>query len=339
MKILYGIAATGNGHISRSRIIVDVLRKKGHLVDVILSGRDEKDLFDIDDLKPFKVKRGFTFVTKKGKIRYIKTLLESKIIEFFKDIKSIDNKYDLVITDLEPISAYAAKLYKIPSMGIGHQYSFYKNIPMKMNMKFASVFIPKMYSPVDFSIPFHFNHFNQSILPPIIDPIFYEEGNDNQCNEDILVYLAWENLNSIISVFEKISNNFIIYTNTESIKKCGNITLKPFSNIPFKKDLIKCSGLITNGGFELPSEALFLGKPMLCKPLGGQPEQQHNVEILQELKYATICNKIDIHNVENWIKNKINVRIPFKSPINLIIDIIENPNMDFSSKVMELWDK
>ena len=339
MKILYGIAATGNGHISRSRIIVDVLRKKGHLVDVILSGRDKKDLFDIDDLKPFQVKKGFTFVTKKGKIRYIKTLLESNLIEFLKDIKSIDNKYDLVITDLEPISAYAAKLHKIPSMGIGHQYSFYKNIPMKMNMRFASVFIPKMYSPVDFSIPFHFHHFNQSILPPIIDPIFYEEGNDNQCNEDILVYLAWENLNNIISVFEKISNNFIIYTNTESIKKYGNITLKPFSNIPFKRDLIKCSGLITNGGFELPSEALFLGKPMLCKPLGGQPEQQHNVEILQELKYATICNKIDIHNVENWIKNKINVRIPFKSPINLIIDIIENPNMDFSSKAMQLWDE
>ena len=77
MNILYGIAATGNGHISRSRVIVDALRKKGHSIDVLLSGRDKKDLFDIDDLKPFEVKKGFTFVTKKGKISYIKTVLKS----------------------------------------------------------------------------------------------------------------------------------------------------------------------------------------------------------------------------------------------------------------------
>tara|TARA_X000000368_G_scaffold399433_1_gene370395 strand:+ start:4519 stop:5589 length:1071 start_codon:yes stop_codon:yes gene_type:complete len=338
MNILYGIAATGNGHISRSRVIVDALRKKGHSIDVLLSGRDKKDLFDIDDLKPFEVKKGFTFVTKKGKISYIKTLLESSLIEFFNDIKSIDNSYDLVITDLEPISAYAAKVNKIPCIGIGHQYSFYKKIPMKINMKFASIFIPKMYSPVNFSIPFHFHHFNQLIFPPIIDPIFYKELNNSQYNGNILVYLSWEDLNDMISILEKISNNFIIYTKIKSIKKHQNITLKPFSNLGFKKDLMQCSGLITNGGFELPSEALFLGKPMLCKPLGGQPEQQHNAEILQELGYATICDKIDVNNIENWIKNKINVRIPFKNPIDLIINIIENPTIDFSDQIIELWE-
>ena len=339
MNILYGIAATGNGHISRSRIIVDALKKRGHSVDVILSGRDKKDLFDIDDLKPFQIKKGFTFVTNKGKISYLKTILKSSPIQFLNDIKSIDNNYDLVITDFDPISAYAAKKHKIPCIGIGHQYSFYKNIPMTIKMKFISILFPRIYAPANFPIPSHFYHFNQSIIPPFIDPKFYAADSTYQKKSNTLVYLPWENLKNMISIFRKIEGEFILYTNIESIEKHGNITLKPFSNITFKEDLIQCSGLITNAGFQLPSEALFLGKPMLCKPLNGQPEQEHNAKILKQLGYATVCKKIDIDSIQSWVKNKINVKIPFKNPIDLIINIIENPTMDFSNQVMELWEK
>jgi len=339
MNILYGIAATGNGHISRSRIIVDALKKRGHSVDVILSGRDKKDLFDIDDLKPFQIKKGFTYVTNKGKINYLKTVLTSSPIQFLNDIKSIDNNYDIVITDFDPISAYAAKKHKIPCIGIGHQYSFYKNIPMTIKMKFISILFPRIYAPTNFPIPSHFYHFNQSILPPFIDPKFYAEDSIYQKKSNTLVYLPWENLKNMISIFRKIEGEFILYTNIESIEKHGNITLKPFSNITFKEDLIQCSGLITNAGFQLPSEALFLGKPMLCKPLNGQPEQEHNAKILKQLGYATVCKKIDIDSIQSWVKNKINVKIPFKNPIDLIINIIENPTMNFSDKVMELWEK
>jgi uncharacterized protein (TIGR00661 family) len=339
MNILYGIAATGNGHISRSRIIVDALKKRGHSVDVILSGRDKKDLFDIDDLKPFQIKKGFTYVTNKGKINYLKTVLTSSPIQFLNDIKSIDNNYDIVITDFDPISAYAAKKHKIPCIGIGHQYSFYKNIPMTIKMKFISILFPRIYAPANFPIPSHFYHFNQSILPPFIDPKFYAEDSIYQKKSNTLVYLPWENLKNMISIFRKIEGEFILYTNIESIEKHGNITLKPFSNITFKEDLIQCSGLITNAGFQLPSEALFLGKPMLCKPLNGQPEQEHNAKILKQLGYATVCKKIDIDSIQSWVKNKINVKIPFKNPIDLIINIIENPTMNFSDKVMELWEK
>ena len=45
MHILYGIATTGNGHISRSKIIINALKKRGHSIDVILSGREERKIF------------------------------------------------------------------------------------------------------------------------------------------------------------------------------------------------------------------------------------------------------------------------------------------------------
>ena len=67
-------------------------------------------------------------------------------------------------------------------MGIGHQYSFYKDIPMTNKMRFSSMFFPKIYAPVNFSIPFHFHHFNQSILPPFIDPLLYDRRDKEKIN-------------------------------------------------------------------------------------------------------------------------------------------------------------
>ena len=337
MNILYGISATGNGHISRSRIIVKALKKRGHSVDVILSGREEKDFFDIEELAPFQIKKGFTFVSKKGKLNYTQTVLQSHPIQFFNDIKSIDNIYDLIITDFEPISAYAAKRHKIPCIGIGHQYSFYKNIPMTKKIKFASIFFPKIYAPVNFTIPFHFHHFNKPILPPFIDPLLYNQIDKNQISEDILVYLPWENLDDMIAILKTISKKFIVYTKIKSIQTVENITLKPFSNMTFKQDLMRCNSLITNAGFQLISEALFLGKPILCKPQKGQPEQEHNAKILDELQYATVAKEINVKIIKDWINKSKKIKIDFSDPTNLIIDIIENREKDFSNEINKLW--
>ena len=337
MHILYGIATTGNGHISRSKIIINALKKRGHSIDVILSGREEKNLFDIDELKPYQIKKGFTFSNNKGRISYIKTVLKSNLLEFLDDVKSVKNVYDLVITDFDPISAYAAKKYKIPCMGIGHQYSFYEDIPMTNKMKFSSMFFPKIYAPVNFSIPFHFHHFNQPILPPFIDPILHNRIDKEKIGDDVLVYLPWENLNDIIAILEKVSRDFIVYTNVKDIKEIENITLKPFSNKNFKYDLLRCRCLITNAGFQLTSEALFLGKPILCKPQKGQPEQEHNAKILDDLGYATVSQEINAATIKDWLHSSNNIKIDFSNPIDVIVDIIENREKDFSNEINRLW--
>ena len=48
MKVLYAIQGTGNGHVSRAREIVPLLRKKAH-TDVLISGiQSDLDLpFDV----------------------------------------------------------------------------------------------------------------------------------------------------------------------------------------------------------------------------------------------------------------------------------------------------
>ena len=128
-----------------------------------------------------------------------------------------------------------------------------------------------------------------------------------------------------------------MYTKIESIQRIDNITLKPYSNVAFKQDLMRCHSLITNAGFQLISEALFLGKPMLCKAQQGQPEQEHNAKILHDLQYATVTKEINMEIIKDWINNSKKTKIDFSDPTDLIIDIIENREKDFSNEINELW--
>ena len=87
----------------------------------------------------------------------------------------------------------------------------------------------------------------------------------------------------------------------------------------------------------MPAEALFIGKKILCKPLHGQPEQEHNAKILNDLGYATISKTIDINSINNWLHSSKKIKIDFPNPLKLIIDIIENKNKDFSYEIDKLW--
>jgi uncharacterized protein (TIGR00661 family) len=338
MKILYGINATGNGHISRARIIIAELKKRGHDISCIISGRNDDSLYDIEEFKPFVLKKGFTFSKKDGKIKYLRTLFNIDLIQFVKDIKSIDEQFDLVITDFEPVSAYFSRIKNIPAFGIGHQYSFYKNIPMTVKMRFTRILFPYIYTPIKNVIPSHFSHFNQHILPPFLSKIITNHKLKANSKDNVLVYLAWEELEKMIALLHQIEKkHFIYYCDIQNEKVVKNVTLKPFSENGFKNDLIENKYLITNAGFQLPAEALFVGKKILCKPLEGQPEQEHNAKILNDLGYATISKTIDINSINNWLHSSKKIKIDFPNPLKLIVDIIENKNKDFSYEIDKLW--
>jgi uncharacterized protein (TIGR00661 family) len=338
MKILYGINATGNGHISRARIIIAELKKRGHDISCIISGRNDDSLYDIEEFKPFVLKKGFTFSKKDGKIKYLRTLFNIDLIQFVKDIKSIDEQFDLVITDFEPVSAYFSRIKNIPAFGIGHQYSFYKNIPMTIKMRFTRILFPYIYTPIKNVIPSHFSHFNQHILPPFLSKIITNHKLKANSKDNVLIYLAWEELEKMIALLHQFEKkHFIYYCDIQNEERIKNVTLKPFSENGFKNDLIESKHLITNAGFQLPAEALFIGKKILCKPLEGQPEQEHNAKILNDLGYATISKTIDINSINNWLHSSKKIKIDFPNPLELIVDIIENKNKDFSYEIDKLW--
>lgn len=338
MNILYGVQATGNGHISRSREIVGCLKKKGHDVFVILSGRDPSSLWDMDDFQPFTTFKGLTFKTYKGKIKYLKTAMNLGFSQFFRDIKSFDaSGYDIVITDFEPLSSRIARNNGIPSIGIGHQYAFLYDVP-KSGSNPVTDFIMKNFSPVDYPIGLHWHHFNQPILPPVV-PRFGSHDSSLVENK-ILVYLPFEEQEDILHLLSPFKNyQFFVYHKLEKTAYKGNVKLCPYSRSGFLKDLKECCGVITNAGFELVSEALTIGKKVLLKPLSGQMEQLSNALVISSLKLGKVMHRLDKNSVESFLTEPLSTPVNYPYVAEIIADAIDKRlwnNMD--SIIKKSWE-
>ncbi len=58
--------------------------------------------------------------------------------------------------------------------------------------------------------------------------------------------------------------------------------------------------MLTNGGYTLMSEALFLGKPVFSLPVAWQFEQWLNARHLEDLGYGTMCD--DLREFEGKVR-------------------------------------
>ncbi|MEL1229053.1 MAG: MJ1255/VC2487 family glycosyltransferase [Candidatus Neomarinimicrobiota bacterium] len=339
MKILYGIQGTGNGHITRSLALVPLLRSSGNNVKVIISGREKSKLFGVEELMPYEVYRGLTFKTANGKINKISTLFHSKPFHFIADVLKINLKeIDLVITDFEPITAWASKLRGIKSLGIGHQYAFIHDIPLA-GKNILSEAILKYFAPADYNIGLHWHHFNQNIFPPILPSHKYV--NDCQNEKKILVYLPFEELGEIIKILKPFKNHqFCIYHNVSKKIKDENMTIKPFSRTGFDKDFLLSKKVFCNAGFELPSESLILGKSLLVKPLVGQIEQESNAAAINQLGLGVVMDSLDRKIIGKWIDSTNKKPINYPDIAQEIVDLINSMRFDdiehFSRKI---WKK
>jgi len=284
MKILYAFNGTGYGHASRVISILPLLQH--HEVDIMVSG--EMNPIDIGyDIKyQFK---GFTFVYDNGKINYWKTIKRLDVIQFIKDVWSLNvTQYDLVISDFEPISAYAAKLRVVKSLSLSHQASFLsKNTPRSYEVDPMAEWVLKNYAPCKYNIGFHFDKYDDFILAPHIRSVIRDNKESTMRLGHILVYLSAYNINDLVETFTKYKEyKFIIFTSQtkNSYWNHSNIEIKPTNPYNFMYALLWCNGVITGGGFETVAEALYLNKPVFTIPIKGQYEQECN---------ATAASKFD----------------------------------------------
>ena len=298
MNILFGIQGTGNGHISRARVLAKYLKQHSINVTYLVSGRKKAKLFDMDSFGDFWHRQGLTFITQHGKVDYLKTVKENDILRFIHDVKTLPvEEFDLIITDFEPITAWAGRLKRKPVLGIGHQYAFGEHTPIA-GESFLAKKIMQFFAPASNAIGLHWYPYNDNVLPPIIDTNICSTGT----YEHVLVYLPFEDQASVCAVLNKISDVcFVQYAPELSDDRKGNVIQKVTSYESFKRDLTKASGVICNSGFELISECIHLGLPILTKPLNGQMEQHSNAFSLQQLKLALVINEISPDAISTWL--------------------------------------
>lgn len=298
MRILYGVQGTGNGHTTRARIMARALEAAGAQVDWVFSGREAKDYFDMDVFGQYQCYRGLTFVTRAGRVLYPQTLLSSNLKQLYADIRQLDlSGYDLVLNDFEPITAWAARRAGLPVIGLSHQAAFQHAIPKRGDHFFVRQFM-RHFAPVDRAIGFHWHHFNQPILPPLVEPSHYP----NECQPGhYLVYLPFADPEQTLEQLRPFSEQqFYVYQRVDKARDEGHLHIRPFCREGFQADLHRCEGVICSAGFELSSEAIQLGKKLLVQPVVGQMEQQSNALALSQLGYGAVAQMLTRDTLANW---------------------------------------
>jgi uncharacterized protein (TIGR00661 family) len=332
MKILYAIQGTGNGHISRAREIVPILMKYAN-VDVLVSGTQAEVKLQF----PIKYKKhGLSFIFgKHGGISYPKTINSLKPITLLKDIQHFPvHSYDLVINDFEPLTAWACKIRGKSCLGLSHQASFLsaKTPRPSKNNWFAEAILCN-YAPVTQKIGFHFKAYDDFIHTPVI------RNEVRQLNpiasDHFTVYLPAYGDEIMIQELSKVKDvKWEVFSkHTTFSYKRSNVYIKPVNNEAFLKSLEKSSGLLTNGGFEGPAEAMFLGKKVMSIPMTNQYEQQCNALALQEVG-GMVVNRIDVgfqESLTNWVMDTSPIKVDFPDQTEAIIQNILLNNV--SSKV------
>ncbi len=300
-RILYALNGTGSGHITRARELIPYFEKE-FKVDILISGCNHIIDTKLDIKYRFK---GFTFVINdNGKVSYLKSFFYNNIIRFIIDLFQFNiKKYDLVISDFEPISAWSSKLRGVKCIQLSHQASFLSNkIPRpKQNDKLAEFFM-NWYSPCKQYIGFHFKEYDENIFGPLLrDKIINAKP---KVESYYVVYLWNYNINYILEVLSKLDKNqFKIFDfNTKEKKKINNCEILPTGDDIFFNAILNCRGVICGAGFELPAEVLYLKKRLYVIPIGNQYEQACNAEALIRMGINSYV-KLDYNHLSNWLKN------------------------------------
>ncbi len=316
MKLLYGIQGTGNGHITRSTKIIESLLKMGIEVDVLISGTDHQieTNFAKFKFKGFKLK-----YDDNGNLKRFKSIFENDFKQFIRDIKIDISEYDKIISDYEPITAFAGKLKNKKVYGLSNQYSFLSNkIPKPNKIRRIDEFIIKNFAPVDNPIGLHYEKYDDFIETPIIRDDIREA--ELKKLDHYTVYLPQIDINKILQTLSERKEKFHIFSNkikkTEILKNCK---IEPTNKDVFFNSFISSNGIITSAGFQTTSEALFTGKKLLVIPIYGQYEQECNALSLQKLGVSIEKN---LDNIDNFIKNDDYIKINWIDNTSKIIDTI-----------------
>ena len=315
-KILYGLCGEGLGHASRSRILINYLKKQQHDIRIVAGGKAydflSKEFDFIDKIEWASI------IYKDNKIQVIhgishilyRTLVGS-IPSFFKVRKIIrEFKPDILITDAEPISHYAAFFSKIKRISIDNPTALlYRNYKVKFGEYLSwlflyiavkvSIFNANKYIIYDFSDK-QIDDKHVLFLKPLIQEGLLEQK--VTCGGHVFVYQTSNSNNHLLDVLKKVNEKFVIYGLDKDMVD-GNLVLKRFNEDEFYHDIASAKAVITNGGFTVISEAIYLKKPIFSLPIKYQFEQILNGKFVEKLGAGVYHMNIDERKLREFLDN------------------------------------
>jgi uncharacterized protein (TIGR00661 family) len=312
MKILYGVVGEGMGHAMRSRVVLEHLVREGHEIEIMASGRAVEFLS-----KRFSgVNRihGLHMIYEENRVRKGKTLwsnvlagvagVPQNIAAYFELITSF--RPEAVISDFESWTYFYAKAHRLPIVSIDNMQILNRCvIPEAVYAGFETDFsIAKAF--VKSKLPYCDEYLittffrpeirkpRTRLFPPILRPEILSAARSR--GEHLLVYQTAEGNETLADTLQKTGLPCRIYGMRRDLTDDateGNLVYRPFSEAGFIADLASSRGVIAGGGFTLMGECVFLHKPMLSVPVGGQFEQILNGRYLALEGYGAMATTLD----------------------------------------------
>jgi len=316
VKILYGVCGEGLGHASRSRILINHLKKKNYDIRIVAGGKAYRLLSQ--EFKHVEKIESAHFVYENNEARLIKTVFNTIYRTLFYTPKSFlkvkkiieEYKPDIIITDADPISNTLGFLKGIKRISIDNPHAMlYRKYDIKSNEFFAwfllmmalriTMIKPQKYIIYDFSDEQIKNKRVLFLKPLIQDGILKQKS---AYSNHIFVYQTVGSDEKLIKTLKKFNEKFVIYGFNKDIAD-DNLFFKRFNENEFYQDISQAKAIITNAGFTVISEALHLKKPIFCLPIQNQFEQMLNGKFIEMLGAGVSHIKYDEKGLKEFFEN------------------------------------
>lgn len=317
MNILYGVPGEGMGHATRSKVIIDYLMKK-HNVLVVSSSKAYQFL---DKSFPGMVHeiKGLHFAYKNAEVSKsgtfflnLKNAPKNAVFNFSKYL-DLHKKFkpDLIISDFESFTYFYSVYLKVPIISIDNMQVLNRceldiKIPKveKKNFRLSKAIVKAKLPGCDhYFISSFFNaevkKKRTTLVPPIIREAVLNAKVSN--GKHILMYQTSSTLSDVKEILQQLPGvKFYVYGFGKD-ETDGNVVFKSFSEDGFVKDLAGARAVISNGGYSLITEAIYLGKPIYSFPVKKQFEQFMNATYIDKLGYGRYFENLRADNLKAFL--------------------------------------
>ncbi|HEU4382631.1 MAG TPA: MJ1255/VC2487 family glycosyltransferase [Anaeromyxobacteraceae bacterium] len=314
MRILYGVVGEGMGHAMRSRVVLDELTRE-HQVQVVVSGRAH-DYLKARESDRLGVTRiwGLTMVYEDNELQNFRTVLENVKGAFAGGLpKNVKAYFDLagrfdpevVVSDFESWSYLFAKSRGLPVISLDNQQVIARctHAPEILSGHESDFLLAKAVVKTKLPGCFHYlvtTFFSPPLRKPrtsLHPPVLRSEilSARPEPGEHLLVYQTSTSDADLLEVLRRSGVECRVYGVRRGIQQEqveGNLRFRPFAEKGFVDDLRTASGVLSNGGFTLMGEAVYLHKPMLSVPVRKQFEQVLNARYLDWLGYGLAADEV-----------------------------------------------
>ena len=313
MKLLYAIQGTGNGHLARAEDIIPFLQEYGDL-DLFVSGSQA----DIKLSHPVKYKsKGLSFYFgKSGGIDFLRTFKHNSSKDVYKEIKKFPvEKYDLVINDFEPISAWSCHKKDIPCVSLSHQSALLSDkCPRPKDFDPVGEWVLKNYAPANEHVGFHFGRYDKFIYTPVIRSEVRQLA-ESKTKDHYTVYLPAYDDKKLVPILAAIPyvRWHIFSKHTRKAYHIGKLSVYPVNKEEFASSMTTAKGVLCGAGFETPAEALFLKKKLMVVPMKSQHEQHYNAAALKQMGVPVLkkIRKKSLEKIISWLDTDAHISVDY----------------------------